>query len=121
LILAVVVKDKNKHIGNVSLQDIDYISRSAEFAVMIGDKESWGMGYAREAAKLIISHGFLQLNLNRVYCGTSSSNVGMQKVAQTLGMIEEGRRREAIYKHGKFHDIIEYGILKKEFLATDCR
>jgi RimJ/RimL family protein N-acetyltransferase len=40
----------------------------------------------------------------------------MQHLALKLGMSQEGLRREAVFKNGEFADIVEYGMLKKEFL-----
>lgn len=118
LVLAIVTKTKRpKHIGNIALQNIDYISRSAEYAIIIGEKEYWGKGIAKEASLLILRHGFKALNLHRIYCGTSAKNIGMQKLASSLGMKKEGRRKEALYKSGEYADIIEYGLLRKNFRA----
>jgi RimJ/RimL family protein N-acetyltransferase len=117
LILAVVLKDKHIHIGNISLQRINLIDRTAEFAVVIGDRASWGKGYAREAAELICRHGFMELNLNRIYCGTSIDNHAMRKLAEGLGMLMEGKRRSHMFKHGRYVDIVEYGVLRPEFFA----
>lgn len=116
LVLAIITKKGNVHIGNVSLQNIDWVSRSAEFAIIIGEKGFWGKGIGREAADLIIKHGFSSLNMHRIYCGTQEDNVAMQRLAVYLGMKKEGLRREAIFKNNKFRDIIEYGILAKEYL-----
>jgi len=118
LVLAIVLIENDFHIGNISLQNIDYINRSAEIAILIGEKDCWGKGYSKEAANLIIKHGFMELNLHRIYCGTSFDNISMQKLALSLGMIEEGRRRAALFKHNKYVDIIEYGLLKHEFNYT---
>ena len=115
LILAVVDKSNDRHIGNVALQEIDYISRNAEFAIIIGDKEYWGKGFGSEAASLIIDHGFRELNLHRIYCGTSEKNIGMQNLAMKIGMKQEGRRRQAILTDGELVDLIEYGVLRDEF------
>lgn len=115
LVLAIVTKEGNKHIGNIALQRINLIDRNAEYAVVIGDKEYWGKGISREASRLLLAHGFNTLNLHRIYCGTSSTNIAMQKLATALGMQEEGRRREAQYKNNAYVDIVEYGILKEEF------
>ena len=119
LVLAILLKETNKHIGVISLQNINYISRSAELAILLGERDCWGKGYAKEASFLLISHGFRQLNLHRIYCGTSSENIAMQKLAISLGMCEEGRRRMAIYKNGRFSDILEYGLLMDEFLTKN--
>lgn len=116
LVLAISTKGKGaKHIGNVALQNIDYVSRSAEYAIILGEKNFWGKGIAKEASALIIRHGFNALNLRRINCGTSGKNIPMQKLAAYLGMRKEGRRKEALYKNGEYVDIIEYGLLRKNF------
>lgn len=117
VVLAVCLISSDRHIGNISLQKIDLMSRSAEFAVLFGDKENWGKGYARQAAVLLCEHGFRELGLHRIYCGTSAENVAMQKLAKALGMREEGRRVQALFKHGRYIDIIEYGMLAADFEA----
>ena len=115
LVLAIVTRETGKHIGNVSLQSIDYVSHNAEYAILLGNRDYWGKGIAKEASLLILQHGFYTLNLHRIYCGTSSENIPMQKLARALGMEEEGRRREAMYKSGRYVDIIEYGLLRGGF------
>ena len=114
--LAIIELESQIHIGNVSLQNINWINRSAEFAILMGEKDFWGKGYGYQAAELLFSHGFNQLNLNRIYCGTTIENEGMKAIANKIGMAEEGLRRQAFYKSGKYQDIIEYGILRDEFL-----
>jgi len=113
LVLAIDEKSTNEHIGNISLQAINWIDRNAEIAFLLGEKNYWGKGIMFEAGELIIEHGFNSLNLHRIYCGTSSQNIGMQKLAEKLGMIKEGIRKEDLFKNGLYHDTIEYGILNK--------
>lgn len=110
------IKD-DVHIGNISLQAINYIDRCAEYAIVIGEKEHWGKGVAKEASELILEYGFMTLNLNRIYCGTSVNNIAMQKVAAYMGMKEEGIRRKALFKNGSYVDILEYGLLRDEYLS----
>ena len=117
LILAIVTHKDDTHIGNIALDNINYINRTAELTIVIGDKSCWRKGYGKDAARLICDHGFLTLNLNRISCGAVESNVGMRNLAQYLGMIEEGRRRLAVYKLGGYMDVIEYGILKEEYVV----
>lgn len=116
LILAIALRDSNKHIGNIALQQINWIYRTAELAILLGEKEHWGKGYGLEASLLLLAHGFSALNLNRISCATFKTNTGMQRLALTLGMKEEGIRRHAAYKEGKYIDILEFGLLKEEFL-----
>lgn len=115
IVLAIVHTETSKHIGNVSLQNIDWVSGNAEFAILLGDSNFWKDGYGEEASKLIVEYGFNRLNLHRIYCGTLENNVGMKKLALKLNMKEEGLRREAIFKDGNYQHVIEYGVLKNEF------
>lgn len=115
LVLAIINKDDKAHIGNVSLQNINYINRSAEFAIIIGEKKYWGKGVGKQCGKLIIEHGFSELNLHRMHCGTLCENYGMINLAKSLGFKKEGVRRQAEFKNDKYIDIIEFGILKKEW------
>ena len=117
LILAIVTRKDDTHVGNVALENIDYVNRTAGLTIVIGDKDYWRKGCGEEASRLICDHGFFVLNLNRISCGTFESNVGMRNLAQYLGMIEEGRRRQAYYKLGRYVDVIEYGVLKEEYAA----
>lgn len=119
-ILALAIEDKEAqiHLGNISLQAIDYVSQCAEFAILIGEKSYWHQGVGKEAGNLLVAHGFQELNLRRIYLGTSIHNVGMQKLAISLGFKQEGVRRQALYKHGAFVDIVEFGLLKTEWLDS---
>lgn len=115
LVLAIVENASRLHVGNISLQSISWIDRTAEYAIIIGERSAWGKGVGIEASRLIVEHGFRELNLNRIYCGTAADNLGMQGIARRLGMKEEGRRRQAAYKRGAYRDVIEYGLLRSEW------
>lgn len=115
-VFAIVTKRGATHIGNISLQNIDYIDRSAELAIIIGDKRYWGKGIGLEAWKLMMNYGFRVLNLHRLYCGCANKNLGMKRIAGKSGMKPEGCRRDAFYKYGAYDDILEFGILETEYL-----
>jgi RimJ/RimL family protein N-acetyltransferase len=115
VVLAIVLNDGQKHIGNIALTRIHPVYRSAEFSILLGDAEEWGKGYAREAAALLIRHGFGALNLHRIACGTFATNAAMRRLALSLGMKEEGIRRQAAYKDGRYVDVLEFGLLREEF------
>lgn len=118
LVLAITEKSSSRHIGNIALQNIDFVNRSAEFAILIGEKDCWGKGYSKEGGRLLLNHGFRSLNLHRIYCGTAQNNLPMRKLAAYLGMRQEGRRRKALFKGKRYLDILEYGVLQEEFLRA---
>lgn len=112
-VFAICTQSEDRHIGNIALQQISHKNRSAEFAILIGEPSAYGKGVGFEAGKLILDYAFAVLKLHRVYCGTHEENIAMKHLALKLGMQEEGRRQEAIFKNGKFADVVEYGILNK--------
>ena len=114
IIWSILISSINKHIGNVSLQRIDLINRSAEIAIVIGEPEYYGKGVASFAVKEICEHGFKKLGLNRIWSGTAATNIGMQKVFERLGFKKEGVFKEAMFLDGKFIDVYEYGLLKEQ-------
>lgn len=115
LVLAIIDRATESHIGNVALHNIDQLNQTAEFAILIGNKTSWGKGIGFEAGQLIIHHGFGALNLYRVYCGTSQANIPMQRLAKKMGFKKEGVSRQAFYKDGQRNDILLYGLLRDEY------
>lgn len=119
IVFALVDKESGIHFGNISIQSIDYINRSAEIAYILGDKSFWGKGYATEASKVIMEHAFFELNLCRIYLATPEDNIGMIKVAKKLGFKEEGRRRNAIFKNNSYLNLIEFGLLKEEYISEN--
>ena len=116
LTFMIIDKKNNQHIGIISLQNINWINRNAEIAVMIGEKEYWGNGYCTEACEVILKHAFMRLNLHKVYLGTAESNIGMQKVAEKLDMFEDVIRTEHLFIDGKYEACYEYCILQNDYL-----
>jgi ribosomal-protein-alanine N-acetyltransferase len=106
------------HIGNVSLQGLSSIDRNAEFAIILGDRHHAGRGLGRLAGRQLLAHGFGKLNLHRIYCGTAANNAAMNKLALSLGMRQEGVRRAHLFLEGEWVDVVEYGILREEFVAV---
>ncbi|MGE5370809.1 MAG: GNAT family N-acetyltransferase [Solirubrobacterales bacterium] len=117
LVLAIIRKSDDQHVGNLALQEIHHINRTADLGFLIGDKDAWGKGIGSEAGQLLIDHGFQALNLHRITCGTTAENIPMRKLAERLGFTAEGTRRQAAYKNNRYVDIIEYGLLRSEWEA----
>ena len=115
IVFAIKWKKNDVHIGNISIQNINWINRSAEIAIIIGNKNYWNKGVGSEAYKLIIVYGFQTLNLNRLSSGQTVTNKGMISVCEKNGMKKEGTLREVLYKNGEYIDAVVYSILSKDF------
>ena len=104
------------HIGNITLQNISFINRNAEYAIIIGNRNHWLKSVALNASLALLRHGFEKLNLERIYCGTAATNIGMHKLALKLGMTEEGHRRKHFFLNGEWVDLLEFGVLREDFI-----
>ena len=87
LFWAIIVKETNKHIGNIKIDPIDKKNKSAEYGIMIGDTTEWGKGYAFEASKKIINYCFNNMNINRITLGVNKSNKNAIKLYDKIGFI----------------------------------
>jgi [ribosomal protein S5]-alanine N-acetyltransferase len=112
---AVIDKDKSSHIGNVGLYEINWLYRSAEYRIVIGEKNYWNKGYGTQAANLVIGYGFDKLNLNKIWLGVNAENKNAIKSYKNTGFIEEGLLRDEIYRNGRYYDAVRMSILRNEF------
>lgn len=112
---AIVVEGDDEILGLVSLACIDHLNQSAEFHIMIGDKINQGHGVGSFAITEMLSHGFNNLNLNRIELTVLDTNKRAQHVYEKIGFVHEGTKRYSKYKNGKFVDMHIYSILKEEF------
>ena len=114
--LMICLKDTNKPIGISSLTDINYINRSAHYHVLIGDKESWGKGYATDALRLMMEYAIKELGLHRIESMVLEDNIGSIKMLKKCGFKEEGVKRDSIFKGGKYHNQVILALLDTEFI-----
>lgn len=121
LVLAIVDPETQEHVGNVALANIDWINRNANLTIIIGIPGTWNKGYGYNACRLMIDHAFNELQLVRIAMGTFETNIGMRRIGEKLGFVEEGIRRKAVFKQGKYVDVVEYGLLRDEYVENEGR
>ena len=111
--LAVVLQESNQLIGAIGLEFCE-AHRNAELGYWIG-LPFGGQGYCTEAARAILSYGFLDRKLHRIHAKHYLKNPASGRVLEKLGMQREGVLREHLLKWGVFEDLVVYGILDSEF------
>jgi len=115
LVLGIVDKGTDMHIGNVGLHNIDWVNSSAEIGIMIGEKEYWSKGLGADAMEAMLGYAFSDLNLYRVYLSVFSFNERAIRCYEKCGFVNEATLRDDVYKNNQYHDTIIMGILKDEF------
>lgn len=97
------------------MTSIDYLNQSAEFHIMIGDKNNQEKGMGTFAVNEMLKHAFNSLNLQRIELKVLESNTRAQCLYKKSGFIKEGTFRNNVYKNEKFLNIHIYSIIKNEY------
>lgn len=115
--LGIVPNGTNTIVGVVSLSGIDFLNRKAEFGIMIGDNAARGKGYGTEACRLIVTHAFKRLSLNKIYLGVHAEHTAAIHSYEKVGFVQEGRLREDILMNGRYVDTVIMSLLAKDFIG----
>ena len=85
-IYAVCLKDEASPIGCVGLHRNDIAEDDDEYELgyWLG-KPYWGQGLIPEAARELLRHAFLDLRVNRIWCGRYEGNEKSRRVIEKLG------------------------------------
>ncbi len=104
----------NDFIGVVRIDQIDLNNKSACVGLDI-ISEMRGKGYAKEVYEFIFEYYFKQKGFHRLYLATLNTNQVAINLYEKLGFKPEGISREAIYRDGKFVDLIWMSLLQREY------
>ena len=76
-------------------------------------------GYAREAVGLVLRYYFQERRYQKVNVEVFSFNEPSMRLHERLGFTLEGRLRRMIYTRGQFFDLLNYGLTREEFEASE--
>ncbi len=102
-------------IGSTGLHRIDHQHRTAEFGILIGEKDCWGRGYGTEVTRLMLDYAFTGLGLHNVLLYAMSYNERAIRAYARAGFRVIGRRRESHRWGDRAYDMILMDCLSTEF------
>ncbi len=107
----VIVID-GKAVGSCGLASIDYRHNSACIGYWLG-REFWGQGIMSKAVRQLVSYGFKELKLKRIYSYVYPFNKASSRVLEKNGFKHEGTLKKHHYKNGKYYDSLLYAKIRK--------
>ncbi len=112
-----VYKRGEEHpIGVVGFQYFSERHVYCQFIVLIA-KHEWGKGYATEASHATLDFAFRRMRVNRVESTVDERNPSSIRLHKKLGFTHEGTFRKKQFRDGGFIDVLQYGLLRSEYLA----
>lgn len=107
---AIVDDAEDEYLGTISLKNIDHKNKNAEYAISTR-KKARGKGINDIATKLVISYGFNQLKLHKVYLNVLSTNKKAIGFYKKCGFKYEGTFQDHLFINDKYCDLEWYSIV----------
>jgi ribosomal-protein-alanine N-acetyltransferase len=114
-LFAIIERGSGQHIGNIKLGPVSSHHRCADISYFLGDRSSWGRGFASEAIGLVVQFGFQTLELHRIQAGLYRSNTGSVKALERNGFRYEGCWRGQLRSGDEWEDHLWFGLLREEW------
>lgn len=108
-----IISVKDKHVGLISLNDIDFVNKRTSWGFYIGEEKE--RIYGAIIPLYLYHYVFTQLNLHKVIAEVMSDNTNVIKLNKVHGCREVGIFYDHIFKNGKFHDIVLMELLKEDW------
>ena len=113
---AMLLGENNRLVGDCGI-DIPYPESRNGATYFLLSRRFWGGGYATEAALALLSFGFGQLKLHRIFSKCHTENAPCICILEKIGMRREGHFRHYEQINGKWCDTFWYAILDGEWKA----
>ncbi|MDG0054657.1 GNAT family N-acetyltransferase [Paenibacillus sp. P2(2022)] len=115
--LLIALQEDDRVIGDIALQDMDSLNRSANIRIAINEQGNQGKGYGTEALVLMLGYGFGICNLHRIELNVFDFNEQAIRCYEKVGFQREGVQRDALYYNHQYHDSILMSMLQHEYCA----
>ncbi|MFX1357151.1 MAG: GNAT family N-acetyltransferase [Promethearchaeota archaeon] len=101
-------------IGMIGLFKINYVYRTAEIGIFIGETNYWKKQFGTEAVSMIIDYAFNTLNIRKFVVAVNETNIQSLKMFEKIGFVEEGHLKDMEFINGKSTALKWLGMLKKD-------
>ena len=115
LFWAIIRKDNGQHIGNIKMDPVNNRHGIAEYGILMGDRQSWGKGYAKEASNAVIDYCFSELDLRKVNLGVVAENKAAVGLYEQMGFVKEGHLKNHGIYDGKLCDCYRMAIFNPKY------
>jgi RimJ/RimL family protein N-acetyltransferase len=110
---AIIDKATDTLIGGCGIRSKNPESRIGDLGYTL-QRDFWGKGLATETARRLVSFGFDDLNLHRIWATCDPENIASARVLEKVGFKKEGHMREDTFCKGKWRDSLLFAVLETD-------
>lgn len=114
LLFGIEVLETGQLVGLVALHGAEPETGCAELDIYLGEKESWGHGYATDALRTACRYGFDKMRLHRITLTVVTENEAAHHIYRKVGFVEEGTLRQSFRRDGRWYDQFTMAMLEGE-------
>ena len=96
------------------MTNVDQLRQSCHSHILIGERDCWGQGYAREALMMAIDYMFKERNMHRIQAIVLESNKQSLRMHEKCGYKIDGLLRESVFKDGKWQNQYVMSLLSTD-------
>lgn len=100
-------------VGVCGLCNINWVYRTAEVSIYATDKE-----VTAKVLYLLQQKAFEEFNLHRLWAEVYEFHTAKITLLKQHSFVLEGRLREHVFKQGRYHDSLMYGLLREEHVRS---
>lgn len=120
IVFAILDSDTSQPIGTCGLYQIQWPARRAQMNILIGEPSAWNKGKGTQALENLCTYGFMTVNLELIFLGVNAENKGAIRSYEKAGFVHEGRRRNLVYRNGRYFDSLMMSLLRAEWMARSA-
>jgi diamine N-acetyltransferase len=110
-----VIEADGRAIGATGIHGINWLDANGTTGIVIGEKGSWGKGYATEAMQLRTRYAFRDLNLHKIMTEVFVGNQASRRALEKNGYRTVGTSRDHFFTRGGWHDIWLGEVLRDDW------
>ncbi|MCJ8320011.1 MAG: GNAT family N-acetyltransferase [Colwellia sp.] len=103
-----------QHIGNIKVGGINTTHNIADVSLFIGDKDSWGKGFATKAIQLISRYALENLQLRKLCAGAYKPNIASTRAFLKAGYINDGFLANHYLLNGQPCDLVQVCLFENK-------